>query len=332
MNTTIFGILAFLLSAMLAISGHTGQTLVPTLQEPTPAPMIVEHEPASKSVIVDPPFRIQSVTEKVLYAGVSEQIAANGKTYLAFDEAPTRVMAAIIAVEGNATGYIEVSKVGSSDFPAVIDEFAPGRYLYEHSGKGVYHIRSLDSNGRPVYDKFEIKTGTDPPPVDPVDPPPVDPPTGDHAELARIVQDKAPKDHEVALALSGAYETAISEASAGSIDLEAARQLAEQKRRDVLMALPPLKDNWNEFLLAAGQYLVKLETKADYLAALQVLSDALKEVKTASQPAAQSSPAIQAPEILMKPVPLRQPVLRRVWIPAGCDGFGNCWSGHWEYR
>lgn len=325
MKTATTGFTSILMAAMLAFSGA-----------PIQEPAIVNHQEIVRSVVVDPPFTVQSVTEKVLYAGISQQIAANGKTYLAFDEAPKPIQAAIIEIEGNATKYIEVSKVGSTDFPAVIDEYDVegniGFYLYEHAGPGIYHIRSLDSNGRPVYAKFEIKSGTDPPPVDPVDPPPVDPPTGDHAELAAIVKDKAPKDRTVAVALAGAYEATITEASADSIDLDGARQMAEQKRRDVLLALPPLKDNWNDLLLAAGQYLVKLETKADYLAALRVMADALKSVQTASQPAARSVPEVQSPEIILEPAPMRQSFMRRVWIPGGCDAFGNCYPGKWGYQ
>lgn len=317
-----------------------------SIQSSPPAAAPVQQEAAQAesipALVYQPPFEIKSVTERVLYtADALEQINANGKVYLAFDGEPKRVPAVELEIVGNAVPYVEITKVGSTDFPDVVDEYQPGQFVYEHKGAGVYHVRSLNQDNRPVYSQFEIDGATQPPDDgpgdDPTNPPDDDPPTGDHGELADLVRELAPADPETVKAIAAAYDSAIAEATE-AMSLADVRALVQQKREDAFIALPPLRFDWNTYLLKSGEYLAALESKTDYLAALQVAATELEKVKAAAQPAEaapvtqQAAPVVQSPEIIIEPVPMRQTLRRRVWIPAGCDGFGNCWPGHYEYR
>lgn len=226
-----------------------------------------EPTPAAKSVVFQPPFEIASVTDKLLYRADSvESIAANGSHYLAFEEEPKPVAAVLLEINGNAVSYIEVMKVGSTDFPTVLDEFEPGRYLFEHKGPGKYHVRSLNHDGRPVYAEFTIKQGTDPP-DDPDDPPPV----GDYAELIKIIRDNKPNDPPVANALAEAYQFALRTMEPASITTAQAKEIAESARMSALLKLPPVTVNWNQFFLAVGAYTRPIADKSVYMGALAVL-------------------------------------------------------------
>ena len=285
--------------------------------QPTPAPSDYQI-PALRSAEFSPPFEVRSVSEKLLYVGTdAERIEANGKSYLAFSTVPEPVEAVLLEVQGNAVPYIEITKVGSTDFPDVIDEYQPGRFVYEHKGPGVYHVRSVDSDNRPVYTRFEIKSSDSSPPDD-------QPPTIDHDELAEIVRAMAPADPGTARAIADAYDAAIDDIT-DDMSLEEVRELVRAKREAAFMALPPLRYNWNAYLLASGKYLSGLESTTDYLAAIKVASDELKQVKVDTTSVTPSPPAVRSPEIIVEPR-----MIRRVWVPAGCDGQGHCWQGHWE--
>ena len=267
MNRLSFWVSTIVAMAFAAASHQTGE------------PVIQIDPPAVQSIIVDAPFDVQSVKEKVLYTATgSESIEANGKTYMAFDKAPQPVAAVLLNVTGNGAKYVEISKVGSTDFPTVLDEYAPGKYVFEHSGAGVYHVRSVDSNGRPVYAKFTIGN---PPPPPPGDQPP--PPVTDHAELVKIVRAKLPADPQIAVALSSAYAGVAAQLSDGSkgYTIDQARAMSEQARGEALAAMPPLKVYWDEFLLAVGGYLKSLTTIEQYRSALTVLSEELKNARPA---------------------------------------------------
>lgn len=327
------------LACFVAMPGHSIYS-IPAVA--APVQQDAQQAESIPALVYQPPFEIKSVTERLLYtADALEQINANGKVYLAFDGEPTRVPAVELEIVGNAVPYVEITKVGSTDFPDVVDEYKPGQFVYEHKGAGIYHVRSLNQDNRPVYSQFEVEGATQPPDDgpgdDPTNPPDDDPPTGDHGELADLVRELAPADPETARAIAAAYGSAINETTE-AMSLADVRKLVQQKREEAFIALPPLRFDWNAYLLASGKYLAGLESKADYLAAIKVAADELQKVKTAAEPATpaqvtlQAAPVVQSPEIIIEPVPIRQPLLRRVWIPAGCDGFGNCWPGHWDYR
>lgn len=267
--------------------------------------VVPQDQPALQSVIFDPPFDVQSVKEKVLYTATgAESIEANSKSYLAFDKAPQPVAAVLLNVTGNAAKYIEITKVGSSEFPVVLDEYAAGKYVFEHSGPGTYHVRSVDSRGRPVYAKFTIGDQPPPPPVDPpVDPQP--PPATDHAELRKIVQAKLPADPQTAIVLSTAYNGAAVGLSDSSKNytLDEARKVVAAARASAFESLPPLKVDWNPFLLAAGTYMQSLTTIEQYRTALIVLAEELKK----------SKPSVSTTAIPQASVPLLATPPTAIW-------------------
>lgn len=221
------------------------------------------------------------VAEKSLWTAEGyESIEANGKTYLAFTAPPKPVAAVMLELTNNGQPYIEISKVGSAEFPVVVDEYKPGLFIFEHSGAGVYHIRSTDSKGRPAYAKFTV--GVQPPPDNP---PPVEPPpTTGHTDLVKILT-KRPADSVTSNALSAGYLKAISASQADTVTLDQSRKIVSESRAEALRSVPPLAADWNVILIEAGSYLMKLANKADYLAAIKVMADELANPKaTAVQP------------------------------------------------
>ncbi len=265
----------------------------PQFQGPLPqSPIlpITSELPKQDMVFSDVRFGIKSIREVLVYPGVAETIEANGKTYLLSDEPLAPVKAVILEIEGNGATYIEISKVGSVEFPTVLDEYAKGKYLFEHSGAGTYHVRSVNDKGRPVYTKFTIESPTpppvdpppvDPPPVDPppVDPPPVDPPpVSDHSKLLETINKFMPNDAPVAQALIAAYERVLPNTKNPLVDLPTAKSMISDARRAALLELPPVTNNWNVFLVEVTKYMETLPDKAKYLEAISVMLEEMKRL------------------------------------------------------
>ena len=245
-----------------------------------PLPTVLE--PVAQSV-VDRGLSVKVVTEKALWTAEGfEEIKANGKSYLAFTSPPKPVASVLLQLTNNGQPYIEISKVDSTEFPVVVDEYKPGQFIFEHQGPGVYHIRSTDTNGRPAYAKFIVGT------PGPVDPPPVvdPPPSTDHAPLVAIIA-KRPVDAVTAKALAAGYRAAVTAITPATVTLDEARKIVAEERAKALRSVPQLTVDWNAVLLDVSGYMMKLTTKADYIAALGVLANEIEKPKAA---AVQSTP------------------------------------------
>jgi len=236
---------------------------------------------------------ITAVSETVMYRADSvEQLLANGKAYLKFPAEPVKISAVLIEIKNNSVGYIEITKVGSFELPDVVDAYVidaetkVSRYIYEHKGKGTYHVRSTSETGRPVYEKFEVKglptdpPPTDPPPTDPppTDPPPTDPPS-DHKALVEMVRKALPPDPVTAAILSKAYLSVIDKLTPDFVTREMVPAIVEQARRDALNSAPPVHAQWNVFLRYIGTYFDGVQTKEQYIEALRVLAAELTRGK-----------------------------------------------------
>ena len=253
------------------------------------------HVQQEESVLSSPDeteFSIKGITGKLLYKSKSYSvIQANGVEYLAFEEKPQPVLnAMIIETEGNTVKWIVVYKAGSTDLPKRLDEFEPQKFLFEHSGAGVYHVQTVDSNGLPVFDQFTVVDEDDPPP-DPTDP--VTPP-GSHAELIAIVSTAMPaNDDRTRIALQSAYAGSVLSIT-DSMQLTQAYNVVESARIRAMMGLPFFQDGrWNTFLLQVKNYLAKQKTVGDYRSALTVLAAEMLKPKTTilqSAPVRQSIP------------------------------------------
>jgi hypothetical protein len=240
--------------------------------------------------IQDGEFSVKQVTERVLYSAVGESIEANGKSYFAFESEPVKVPAVDLEVSGNTVDWVVIWKSGSTGLPTKLKSYKPNRYLFEHQGAGLYYLQTQSLTGEPEFAEFTVgETPTDPTDPDPTDPPP-------SGELEKLLTE-IPIDAVTARALSKAY-LSVAELD---LPLEQLKSRAEQARKEALRSVPPLKVNWNDWLLSVSDYVNKLSL-AEYKSALKAIGAKLGEQKLDAVSQAIETPVRQLITIHREPV------------------------------